>query len=614
MNLLTPLLAAVEPAAPTAPVAATGTVFNTLDWFVILLFALGMIATILFSMRKKNETGKDYFLSGRDANWLQIGSSIFSSNIGSEHLVGLAGAGFATGMAMAHWEMHAYWILILGWAFVPLYDRMKIFTMPEFLELRFSRGSRNVLSLITMASLVLTKIAATIYAGDVVIRTLLNVKSIDIPSLGIHMDVFWAIALGLALTTGLYTVFGGMRVIMYTAVLQSPVLILGSVFILYMGLHKLGNGSLIAGWHATLKAVADATWHGEGVHLVRSNADPDWPWLAILPGSAMIGFWYWCTDQYIVQRVLAGKNQQESRRGTILAGFFKLTPVFIFLVPGMIAFALTQTPDANFSTNGDAAYTSLVAQILPHGIRGMVACGMIVALMASLGSKFNASATLFTMDFYREWFPNSSGKTEVFVGRVATAVIVFIGICWVLVIKNLKMPLYEYLQNVQGYLSPAIAVMFILGVFWKRATAPGALCSFVVGVVAGFGRLALDLIMRGDKDAVSKLKLDHYHGLITQAQYDTGIAAIRDTHNGLMFDLWNIHWLYFAEWLFIVCAVLMIVISLMTKAPDPKTVKYTYYGATPEEKAATKASWSAMDVILSLIVIGCVVLFYIKFW
>jgi SSS family solute:Na+ symporter len=176
------------------------------------------------------------------------------------------------------------------------------------------------------------------------------------------------------------------------------------------------------------------------------------------------------------------------------------------------------------------------------------------------------------------------------------------------------MPLYEYLQNVQGYLSPAIAVMFILGVFWKRATAPGALCSFVVGVVAGFGRLALDLIMRGDKDAVSKLKLDHYHGLITQAQYDTGIAAIRDTHNGLMFDLWNIHWLYFAEWLFIVCAVLMIVISLMTKAPDPKTVKYTYYGATPEEKAATKASWSAMDVILSLIVIGCVVLFYIKFW
>jgi SSS family solute:Na+ symporter len=609
MNILTPLFAAAQPAAAAAP---SGTVFDNLDWFVIVLFGLGMIAVVWYSMLKKNESGKDYFLSGRDANWLQIGSSIFSSNIGSEHLVGLAGAGFVTGMAMAHWEMHAWWIIILGWAFVPLYDRMKVFTMPEFLELRFSRGSRNVLSLLTMASLVLTKIAATIYAGDVVISTLLNVKSV--PVFGHDVPVFWFIAFGLALTTGLYTVFGGMRVIMYTAVLQSPVLIFGSVCILYKGLSVLGHGSLIDGWHATLASITAATWHGEGVHLVRSIKDPDWPWLAILPGSAIIGFWYWCTDQYIVQRVLAGKNQQESRRGTILAGFFKLTPVFIFLVPGMIAFALTRTPGVGFTTDGDAAYTSLVAQILPHGIRGIVACGMIVALMASLGSKFNASATLFTMDFYREWYPNASGKTEVFVGRVATAVIVFIGICWVLVIKNLKMPLYEYLQNVQGYLSPAIAVLFALGVFWKRATAPAALWAFVVGMIGGFGRLALDLIMRVDKDAVTKLKVDQYHGIITPAQYDAGMAAIRATHNGLMFDLWQIHWLYYCEGLFVLTAALMIIISLMTKAPDPKTVKYTWYGASPEEKAATKASWNGMDVVLSLIVIACVVLFYIKFW
>src|ERR1017187_784728 len=219
-------------AASSVTGGLNGTVFNGLDLVVIIAFAIGMIVTVSFSMRKKNESGKDYFLSGRDANWLQIGSSIFSSNIGSEHLVGLAGAGFVTGMAMAHWEMHGWWIIILGWAFVPLYDRMKVFTMPEFLELRFSRGSRNVLSLLTMASLVLTKIAATIYAGDVVIRTLLNVNSINI--FGHQIDVFWAIALGLAFTTGLYTIFGGMRVIMYTAVLQAPVLIFGSVCILYM--------------------------------------------------------------------------------------------------------------------------------------------------------------------------------------------------------------------------------------------------------------------------------------------------------------------------------------------------------------------------------------------
>ncbi len=661
--------------AVTSAVATSGnkgSVFNGLDWAVIALFAIGMVVTVWFSMRKKNESGKDYFLSGRDANWLQIGSSIFSSNIGSEHLVGLAGAGFVTGMAMAHWEMHAWLILILGWVFVPLYDRMKVFTMPEFLELRFSRGSRNVLSLLTMASLVLTKIAATIYAGDVVIRTLLGVESVTI--FGNNIDVFWVIALGLAFTTGLYTIFGGMRVIMYTAVLQTPVLLFGSLAILYVGLQKLGGGSLIEGWNATKAAV------GANIHLIRSNTDPEWPWLAVLPGSAIIGFWYWCTDQYIVQRVLAGKNQKESRRGSILAGYFKLTPVFIFLVPGMVAFALTKVPGSDFSTTGDAAYTSLVAQILPHGIKGIVACGMIVALMASLASKFNASATLFTMDFYREWHPNASGKTEVFVGRIATAVIVFMGICWVLVIKALHTNLYEYLQNVQAYLSPAIAVLFAVGVFWKRATAPAALWAFMVGVAGGFARLAADLIIgrpintmkdviKGNVATFEELvkgtasltmeKTQHIKDQIQEAtlQMSSSIPSIKDmlavkiqslqqlldgtsisaaqlgekkammdasltTLKTQLHDQWgiiytfqqDIHWLYFCQALFVITAVLMVVISLMTKAPDPKTVKYTWYGATPEEKKATHESWNKWDVIHTVVVASCVVAFYICFW
>lgn len=602
--------------AATNAVAAAATspkmepVFNGVDWLVISLFALGMIAVVLFSMRKKNESGKDYFLSGRDANWLQIGSSIFSSNIGSEHLVGLAGAGFVTGMAMAHWEMHAWLILVLGWVFVPLYDRMKVFTMPEYLELRFSRGSRNVLSLLTMASLVLTKIAATIYAGDVVIRTLLGIETV--PLFGHNVDVFWVIALGLAFTTGVYTIFGGMRVIMYTAVLQSPVLIFGSLCILYIGLQKLGHGSITEGWHATLNAVGNSPT-GDNTHLVRSLKDPEWPWLAILPGSAIIGFWYWCTDQYIVQRVLAGKNQQESRRGSILAGYFKLTPVFIFLIPGMVAYALTQVPSSGFATSGDAAYTTLVAQILPHGIKGIVACGMIVALMASLASKFNASATLFTMDFYREWYPNASGKTEVLVGRVATGVIVFMGICWVLVIKALHTNLYEYLQNVQAYLSPSIAVLFAVGVFWKRATAPAALWAFIVGVVAGFARLAADLIMRTDGALVKDLKQQLYKGAITAQQYADQVAPIKAKH-GLIFDFWNIHWLYFCQGLFVLTALIMVVVSLMGKAPDAKTIKYTWYGATAQEKAATRASWGTLDVVLSLIVVACVVWFYYSFW
>ncbi len=582
-----------------------GSVFNLEDWLVVAIFAAVMLAIVIAAVRAKAKSGEDYFLSSRDSNWLQIGTSIFSSNIGSEHLVGLAGAGFATGMAMAHWEMQGWIILILGWVFVPLYDRMKVFTMPEFLELRFSRGSRNVLSLLTIASLVLTKIAVTIYAGDVVVRTLLGIDTVDI--FGFRIDVFWAIALGLAFTTGLYTVLGGLRVIMYTAVLQAPVLILGSLCILYSGLSVLGHGDLIAGWHATVAAA------GAKIHLIRPLGDPDWSWAAVLPGSAIIGFWYWCTDQYIVQRVLAGKNQQQSRRGAILAAFLKLTPVFIFLVPGMIAFALTKVPASAFHTSGDAAYTSLVAQILPHGLRGMVACSMIVALMASLASKFNASATLFTMDFFREWYPNASGRTEVVVGRIATAAIVVMGVCWVLVIKSLHSDLYVYLQSVQGYLSPAIAVLFLLGVFWTRATAPAALIAFVVGVTGGFARLMADLVMRDDGVAVTTLKQQLYQHTIGQPAYDTAIAAIRAKH-GWVFDFWNIHWLYYTQILFVVTAALMIAISLATRAPNPATVKFTWYGATAEEKAVTRASWNGWDVGLSFVVVAAVVVFYIAFW
>jgi SSS family solute:Na+ symporter len=588
---------------PTA--SSPGAVFNYADWLVVAGFVAALLSIIVFATRAAPKSAQDYFLSGRDSNWLQIGTSIFSSNIGSEHLVGLAGAGFATGMAMAHWEIQSWLILLLGWVFVPLYDRMKVFTMPEYLELRFSRGSRNVLSLLTIASLVLTKIAVTIYAGDVVVRTLLGIDSVDI--LGTRVDVFWMIALGLAFTTGLYTVLGGLRVIMYTAVLQAPVLILGSMCILYAGLNALGHGHLIAGWHAMVAAA------GANMHLIRPLDDPDWSWAAVLPGSAIIGFWYWCTDQYIVQRVLAGRNQRQSRRGALLAAVLKLTPVFIFLVPGMIAFALTRSPQFVFKTSGDAAYTSLVAQILPHGLRGMVACSMIVALMASLASKFNASATLFTMDFFREWYPHASGSTEVVVGRIATAAIVVMGICWVLVIKSLHSDLYVYLQSVQGYLSPAIAVLFLLGVFWTRATAPAALWAFVAGVVGGFARLGADLIMRNDGAAVAALKQQLYHHTITLQEYDDAIAPIRREH-GWIFDFWNVHWLYYTQILLVVTAALMIGISLFTKAPAAGAVKFTWYGATAEEQAATRASWNIADVAVSMAVLGAVVLFYLAFW
>jgi SSS family solute:Na+ symporter len=564
----------------------TGSVFNSLDWVAIVLFFAGMLAIVWASMRKKAKDGEGYFLSARDAKWIPIGTSIYTSNIGSEHLVGLAGAGFATGLAMAHWEIQAWLILILGWVFVPIYDRIKVFTMPEFLELRFSRGSRSLLSILTILSLILTKLAATVYAADVVFKVFLGRNSMLI--FGHDVDMFWVISLGLVVTTGIYTALGGLRVIMYTAVLQTPVLLFGSFFILFIGLTKLGGGNLLTGWHNMTVAV------GGNMHLVRPLHDKAFPWLAVLPGSAIIGFWYWCTDQYIVQRVLAGKNQKESRRGSILAAYLKLTPVFIFMVPGMIAFALTKS--TSFATSGDAAYTSLVAQILPHGIRGIVACGMLASLMASLASKFNASATLFTMDFYQKWHPTASGRIQVIVGRLATGAIVLVSILWIPVMKTLGKNLYEYLQSVQGYMSPAIAVLFVMGIFWKRTTAPAAFWAFLVGGFGGILRLGLDLLI----DRPLKAGLSTADAL--HAKY------------GILFGLQQIHWLYYCELLLVVTVALVFVISLFTKAPAKEKERYTAYGATRKEKVAARASWNKWDVIHTVVILGIVGVFYWIFW
>jgi solute:Na+ symporter, SSS family len=243
----------------------------------------------------------------------------------------------------------------------------------------------------------------------------------------------------------------------------------------------------------------------------------------------------------------------------------------------------------------------------------MVACSMIVALMASLASKFNASATLVTMDFFRERFPDASGRTEVLVGRAATATIVVMGICWVLVIKSLHSDLYVYLQSVQGYLSPAIAALFLLGVFWRGATARAALWALIVGTLGGFARLAADLAMRNEGTLVSQLKQQLYRHVITAAQYAAAIAPIRARH-GWIFDFWDIHWLYYTQILLVATAALVVVLSLATPPPPAASLRFTWYGATAAERAAARASWSTSDVILSVIVLAAVLLFYAAFW
>ncbi|HAU05019.1 MAG TPA: Na+/glucose cotransporter, partial [Pseudoalteromonas shioyasakiensis] len=445
---------------------------STLDWAVLAGFFVLLLGVVVMSMRQKEEDTADYFLAGRNASWLVIGASIFASNIGSEHLVGLSGSGAQSGMALAHWEMQSWIILLLGWIFVPFYWSSKVYTMPEFLERRFNSKSRTFLSVISLISYVLTKVAVTVYAGGIAFKTILGIESIW------GIDFFWISAIGLVVITGIYTVLGGMKAIMWTSVLQTPVLIIGSLVILVVGLDKVG------GW-AEVERINDAN-----MHLIRSASDAEFPWPGIVFGSFIIGFWYWCTDQYIVQRVLSAKGIKEARRGTMFAGYLKLLPVFIFLVPGMIAYALNVKGIISYES-ADQAFPTLVAELLPAGVKGIVIGGLVAALMSSLASLFNSSATLFTIDFYKKFKPESSEKHLLKVGRIATIVIVVLGLLWIPVMSLIADVLYEYLQSVQSLIAPGIAAVFLLGLCSKRITPTAGFVGLVSGFVLGMIRLVL---------------------------------------------------------------------------------------------------------------------------
>ncbi len=547
----------------------------SIDWIVLGAFFVLLFMVIWWVIRQKEETSADYFLAGRNVGWLAIGASIFASNIGSEHLVGLAGAGAETGMAMAHWEMQGWLILVLGWVFVPFYSRSRVFTMPEFLERRYNTASRNFLSIISLVSYVLTKVAVTVYAGGIVFKEVFGVDE------WMGIDFFWIGAIGLVVVTGIYTVLGGMKAVLYTSVLQLPVLLLGSIVILVVGLKELG------GWSELMEiAGATTTEHGDSMtSLIRSHRDSEFPWTGVLLGSAIIGFWYWCTDQYIVQRVLSGRDQKQARRGSIFGAYLKLLPVFIFLVPGMIAFALHQKGLLELSSS-DAAFSALVSNLLPVGIRGIVIGGLIAALMSSLASLFNSSAILFTKDFYEKLRPQSTEKHLVKVGRIATVVIVVLGILWIPVMRGIGQVLYAYLQDVQSLLAPGIASVFLLGVFWKRATPAAGFAGLMTGFILGMTRLASNVF---------------------ESYLDP---------SGFMYTVFlQPNWLHYSIYLFFLCIVVIVVVSFFTKPADrSKTVGLTYGSATPEQIEETRTSWNKWDVVHTVIILSITIAFYIYFW
>lgn len=543
------------------------TPLGTLDWLVVgayfsLVFGVAIVATLRERRKPGGEDAEDYFLAGRNVGWFIIGTGLFASNIGSEHLVGLAGSGSVSGFAPGQFEVLAsLMLLLLGWVFVPFYIKSGVFTMPEFLERRYSSGARWYLATVSILAYVLTKISVTIFAGAVVFR------AVGVP--------FWTGALVVVGVTGAYTIFGGLRAVLYTDLLQTFVLIGGALAVTLVGLGAVGGWD---GLTTTLEPGFFDMW--------KPASDPDFPWTGIVFGAPILGIWYWCTDQFIVQRTLAAKTVDDARRGTIFAGFLKLLPLFIFVLPGMIAAALVAQGKMTLP-NPNEALPALVATLLPVGLRGLVVAGLLAALMSSLSGVFNSCSTLITWDVYKKLNPEASETRLVWVGRLSTVALTVLGLAWIPFVESAEGGLYVYIQSVQAYISPPIAAVFLLGLFSSRLNAAGAMASLLTGLVLGLGRLVFEA---------------------------SGIEA------GLYTEL---NFLMFAVALFLVCSVVLVGVSLATSPPpDDKTDGLTFATAdravtggadVPAAALASSASWRNTDMALSGVLVACVVAIWLLF-
>ncbi|MFC2161388.1 sodium:solute symporter [Acidobacteriota bacterium] len=530
---------------------------QTLDWIIIVIYFIVLLGIAWWVTRQKQDSPTDYFLAGRHVGWFVIGASIFASNIGSEHIVGLAGTAAKSGVAMGHYELHAWCILLLGWVFVPFYMRSRVFTMPEFLEKRYSPTARWILSIISLVAYILTKVSVTVYAGAVVFQALMGID-------------FWTGALVTVIFTGIYTVMGGLKAVVYTETLQAIVLLIGSITVTILGLVKIGGfGKLVS---------IVGTQH---FNLFLPMNHPDFPWLGMVLAPPIVGIWYWCTDQCIVQRTLAAQGETQARRGTIFASFLKLFPFFIFFIPGITAYALSKTGQLQLAAS-DQAFPMLVKLLLPVGLRGLVVGGLLAALMSSLAAVFNSCSTLFTMDIYKKIRPDATEKRLVHVGRVATGIVVVSGILWIPFMKFISGELYHYLQSVQAYLAPPIAAVFLLGIFWKRINARGAHAALIGGFAIGILRL------------VAELNKKHL--------------------SGFLHTFADINFLYFCVYLFLVCIALMISFSMFSREPAYEKINGLTYGTTmAEDKKASRDSWSKGDLILSFVVLAIIALILICF-
>ncbi len=470
---------------------------------IVLYFAVILGVGIWAGLKRRGEAeGKSYFLAGGTLTWPMIGLALFSTNISTIHLVSQAQEGFMNGLAYGNFEWMAPFLLItLSLFFAPFYIRSRVATLPDFLEQRYSRGCRDWLAVLSIVSAIVIHIGFTLYTGAVVLKGLFGIE--------IMTSIIVA-----AVLTGIYTIIGGLFAVVVTESMQTIILLAGAILITAVAYVKAGCWSGIA---ASVEPVK--------LTILRSANDPaNLPWYSVFLGYPVIGLWYWCADQTIVQRVLGAKDENHARVGPLFAGFIKILPVFIFVFPGTICLALIRQGKLPELADSKDVYAFMITKLLPPGLIGVMVAALLAALMSTVSGALNSIATLFSYDLYKRWRPETSDHKLVIIGRIATAVAMVLAILWSPLIAHFQ-SIYQGSNTVICYLAPPITTVFVLGVFWRRASSAGALATLIIGSFLGFVVFLLDWF-----------------------KTTTG---------------WKLQFMMAAFWLFIICVVIHIVVSLL---------------------------------------------------
>lgn len=486
------------------------------DYVIIFTYLAGILFIGIWVVRKQKMTSSSYFLAGRSLNWALVGAALFASNISTIHMVGLASAGYSDGLVQGNFEwMAAFVLIILGLVFAPFYFKNKISTLPEFLEKRYDGRSRTLLAVLAIAGALFMHIGVSLYAGAVVFEQFFHINR-------------WYSILLIAGITALYTVLGGLKSVVVTETVQTIILIIGATAMTILAIFALPEHGI------TSYAELESALKPDQLSMIRSaESSPKLPWYAILLGYPVLGIWYWCADQTIVQRVLGAKSLKDAQVGPIFAGFIKILPVFIMVVPGIFAYILY----GDIINDPNDALPTLIIQLLPTGLKGLLAAALLAALMSTIAAALNSSATLVSVDIVKRNNPQVSDKSQVRIGRWTAFLVMVAAILWSPMIEKFT-SIFDAINEILARLSPPIACVFILGVFWKRGTKQASAFTIIFGFILGISVFWADF---GGERIIS--------------------------------NVWGIPYLLQSWWLFVACCLVYIIISLFTPRPAEENIR-----------------------------------------